>query len=126
MTNKSHDADVDFIRALAEMLNENDLGELQVQRDYGDEGKLKVRVSKYSAPPAAAPAPPPPAAAPATHANDDSQERETVKGRLGRHPNLQDWIEEMDVIMFNEALKLKKWDGGFSYKRYRKASRDRT
>ena len=68
MTNKSHDADVDFIRALAEMLNENDLGELQVQRDYGDEGKLKVRVSKYSAPPAAAPAPPPPAAAPATHA----------------------------------------------------------
>ncbi len=55
MTNKNHDADVDFIRALAEMLNENDLGELQVKRDFGDEGSLNVRVSKYSAPPAPAP-----------------------------------------------------------------------
>ena len=31
MPNKSHDTDVAFIRALAELLNENDLTELQVQ-----------------------------------------------------------------------------------------------
>ncbi len=61
MTNKSHEADVEFIRALAELLQENDLAELQVKRNYADDGSLNVRVSRYSAAPApvavAAPAP---------------------------------------------------------------------
>ena len=35
MTKSTHDADVAFIRALAELLNENDLTELQVKREYG-------------------------------------------------------------------------------------------
>ena len=46
MTKSTHDADVAFIRALAEMLNENDLTELQVKRDYGEDDSLNVRVSR--------------------------------------------------------------------------------
>ena len=46
MSNKSHDADVAFIRALAELLRENDLTELQVKRDYGEDDSLNVRVSR--------------------------------------------------------------------------------
>lgn len=71
MTQKTHDADVAFIRALAELLRDNDLTELQVKREYGEDDSLKVRVSRQhaqvvtqvaaapaaSAPAAAAPAP---------------------------------------------------------------------
>lgn len=35
-----------FIRALAELLNENDLTELQVKRDYAEDDSLNVRVSR--------------------------------------------------------------------------------
>lgn len=70
MTNRSHEADVEFIRALAELLSENDLSELQVKRDYPEEGSLNVRVSRVSSVTAtvtvpAAPAPAPAVAAPA-------------------------------------------------------------
>jgi len=65
MSKRSHEDDVAFIKALAEVLSDNDLTELQVKRDYGDEGHLNVRVSRMQ--PAAAPvtyaAPPAPAAA---------------------------------------------------------------
>ncbi|MCH2078570.1 MAG: acetyl-CoA carboxylase biotin carboxyl carrier protein [Rhodobacteraceae bacterium] len=54
MTNKSHDGDVEFIRALAELLKENDLTELEVKRDYAEDDSLNVRVSRAVA---AAPAP---------------------------------------------------------------------
>jgi acetyl-CoA carboxylase biotin carboxyl carrier protein len=53
MTNKSHEADVAFIKALAELLRENDLTELQVKRDYGEDDSLNVRVSRAA--PVAAP-----------------------------------------------------------------------
>lgn len=46
MTKKNHDADVAFIQALAELLRENDLTELQVKRDYGADDSLNVRVSR--------------------------------------------------------------------------------
>jgi acetyl-CoA carboxylase biotin carboxyl carrier protein len=46
MTKNSQDADVAFIKALAELLDANDLTELQVKREYGDEGSLNVRVSR--------------------------------------------------------------------------------
>jgi acetyl-CoA carboxylase biotin carboxyl carrier protein len=46
MTKNKHDADVAFIRALAELLNENDLTELQVKRDYAEDDSLNVRVSR--------------------------------------------------------------------------------
>ncbi len=68
MTDTRHEADVAFIKALAELLRENDLTELQVKREYGEEDSLNVRVSRV-APVAAAPvqvAVPAPAAAPAT------------------------------------------------------------
>lgn len=80
MTKKNHDSDVAFIQALAELLRENDLTELEVMREYGEDDSLNVRVSRaapqqvtYAAPAApvqyaAAPAPSAaaaPAAAPA-------------------------------------------------------------
>ena len=82
MTNKSHDDDVAFIKSLAELLRKNDLSELQVKRDYENDGSLNVRVSRVSsvapttvqvaapAPAAAAAAP----AAPATPAAADKPE----------------------------------------------------
>ncbi len=70
MSDRTSDADVAFIQALAELLNKNDLTELSVKREYGPDDRLDVRVSKQ--PPAvtmaAAPAPsyaPAPTAAPA-------------------------------------------------------------
>ncbi|WP_420860679.1 acetyl-CoA carboxylase biotin carboxyl carrier protein [Algirhabdus cladophorae] len=75
MAKSAHESDVAFIKALAELLNDNELTELQVKRDYGENDSLNVRVSKakevIAAPvmPAAAPAPivaPAAAAAPAT------------------------------------------------------------
>ncbi len=49
MSNKtSHDSDVSFIQALAELLRENDLTELQVKREYGDNDSLNVRVSRQT------------------------------------------------------------------------------
>ena len=47
MTKHNHDADVAFIQALAELLRENDLTELQVKRDYGEDDSLNVRVSRH-------------------------------------------------------------------------------
>ncbi|WP_108816133.1 acetyl-CoA carboxylase biotin carboxyl carrier protein [Loktanella sp. Alg231-35] len=76
----SHDSDVSFIQALAELLRENDLTELQVKRDYAENDSLNVRVSRKMqtivqqsmqaapvAPAAAAAAP----AAPAAPASDN-------------------------------------------------------
>jgi acetyl-CoA carboxylase biotin carboxyl carrier protein len=39
-------ADVAFIRALAELLQKNDLTEIAVEREYGEDDVLKVRVSR--------------------------------------------------------------------------------
>ncbi|WP_420567929.1 acetyl-CoA carboxylase biotin carboxyl carrier protein [Thalassovita sp.] len=81
MTKKNQDADVAFIQALAELLTENDLTELEVMREYGDNDSLNVRVSRaqeivtqVAAPVAAAPAPvaaAAPAAAPAASSSED-------------------------------------------------------
>ncbi|MCA0927664.1 acetyl-CoA carboxylase biotin carboxyl carrier protein [Ruegeria profundi] len=74
MTDTKHEADVAFIKALAELLRENDLTELQVKREYGEEDSLNVRVSRLTqaaaapvqvAVPTAAPAAPTGAPAPA-------------------------------------------------------------
>ncbi|NAZ37880.1 acetyl-CoA carboxylase biotin carboxyl carrier protein [Rubellimicrobium sp. CFH 75288] len=69
----THDSDVSFIRALAELLRANDLTELEVKRDFGENDKLVVRVSRggppvvaqMALPAAAMPAPAPAAPAPA-------------------------------------------------------------
>ena len=74
MTKQSHENDVAFIQALAELLNKNDLTEIAVVREYGEDDSLEVRVVKQAtviaAPPAPVYAPAPgyaaaPAAAPA-------------------------------------------------------------
>lgn len=90
MTKTPHESDVAFIQALAELLNKNDLAELSVKREYGENDSLNVKVSKFAAPapvaayhaapamahapaaapasaPAAAPAAPAAAADPASH-----------------------------------------------------------
>ena len=48
MSKHSTDADVAFIRALAELLNENDLTELSVKREYAEADSLEVRVVKQA------------------------------------------------------------------------------
>ena len=71
MSNKtSHESDVSFIKALAELLRANDLTELQVKRDYGENDSLNVRVSRvtHTVVQAAAPAAAPAHAAPAAPA----------------------------------------------------------
>jgi len=69
MSKRPQESDIDFIKALAELLRANDLTEIEVSRDYGEEETLTVRVARQAAAvaaPAAAPAPlalPPAAAA---------------------------------------------------------------
>ncbi|MDN5788793.1 acetyl-CoA carboxylase biotin carboxyl carrier protein subunit [Pseudorhodobacter sp.] len=48
MSKQSTDADVAFIKALAEILNSNDLTELSVKRDYAEDDSLDVRVVKQA------------------------------------------------------------------------------
>lgn len=84
MSKHSSDADVAFISALAELLNRNELTELSVKREYGENDSLDVKVVKQAtvvtvaapaayAAPAAAPAPvaAAAAAAPAPAAPED-------------------------------------------------------
>ncbi|SOH95580.1 acetyl-CoA carboxylase biotin carboxyl carrier protein [Monaibacterium marinum] len=69
----THDADTAFIKALADLLKDSDLTEIEVSRRLGGDDKLEVRVSRQTiqqvvAAPTAAPAAAPmaaPAAAPA-------------------------------------------------------------
>jgi acetyl-CoA carboxylase biotin carboxyl carrier protein len=48
MSKNSPDSDVAFIQALAELLNKNELTELSVKREYGEDDSLEVRVVKQS------------------------------------------------------------------------------
>ncbi|MFC7704018.1 acetyl-CoA carboxylase biotin carboxyl carrier protein [Plastorhodobacter daqingensis] len=48
MTKDRNTEDVAFIQALAELLNKNDLTELSVKREYGENDSLNVRVSKQT------------------------------------------------------------------------------
>lgn len=48
MTKHPHETDVAFIQALAELLHKNDLTELTVKRDYGENDSLNVRVSRQT------------------------------------------------------------------------------
>ena len=87
MSKQSTDADVAFIAALAELLNKNELTEMSVKREYGEDDSLDVKVIKQAnlvqmaapapvyAAPAAAPAPAAaaPAAAPAAATDDPAK-----------------------------------------------------
>ncbi|MBS0564522.1 MAG: acetyl-CoA carboxylase biotin carboxyl carrier protein [Proteobacteria bacterium] len=92
MTDKPHDSDVAFIQALAELLNKNELAEISVKREYGDNDSLNVRVSKYAAQ-AAAPtviaAPAAPAqAAPAPHVPGAPAAAAPASGDPAGHPGV--------------------------------------
>jgi acetyl-CoA carboxylase biotin carboxyl carrier protein len=63
MSKDKTDADIAFVRALAQILNENDLGEIEVEREFGEDDELKIRLTR-NVPVAAAPAPAPVYAAP--------------------------------------------------------------
>ena len=88
MTQSRNDADVAFIKALAELLNENDLAELSVKRDYAENDSLNVKVSKIGAQPvfqqvAQAPTP---AAAPAAPAATAATAKPDLPADPAQHP----------------------------------------
>ncbi len=126
MTKHNHDADVAFIQALAELLNKNELTELAVKRDYGEDDSLEVRVVKQAvvvqaapvtvAAPAAAPAPAaPPAAAAAVE--DPAQHPGAVTSPMvgtaylapepGATPfvTIGQQVKEGETLMIVEAMK---------------------
>ncbi len=132
MAKMTSDADVTFIRALAELLNENDLTELEVKREYGEADKLNVRVSRAKqvvqaqtvlapspAAPAAAPAAPaaPAASAPAEAGGDPSSHPGAVTSPMVGTAYLQaepgspafvkvgDTVAEGDTLLIIEAMK---------------------
>jgi acetyl-CoA carboxylase biotin carboxyl carrier protein len=84
MTESKRDADVAFIEALAGLLREKDLNEIEVMREYGEDDSLTVRVSRGFAPVAAAVAAPaavaPAAAAPAAVATAPAGDAEPAAG----------------------------------------------
>ena len=50
MTTNDRDADIAFVEALARLLHENDLAEIEVTRDYAEDDALAVRVTRTRAP----------------------------------------------------------------------------
>lgn len=133
MTDTSRtEKDVAFIKALAELLQENDLTELEVKRDYGEDDSLNVRVSRSAPAPvvSAAPAPAPaalapaapapaaaPAAAPAEEANDPASHPGAVTSPMVGTVYLQpepgapafasvgQQVAEGDTLLIVEAMK---------------------
>ncbi|UWQ20855.1 acetyl-CoA carboxylase biotin carboxyl carrier protein [Jannaschia sp. W003] len=125
---QSHESDVAFIKALAELLRDNDLTELEVMREYGEDDSLNVRVSRQTvaapapaaAPPAAPAVPqaaaPAPAAAPAAP-EDPAQDPGAVTSPMvgtvylssepGADPFVQvgDKVSEGQTILIVEAMK---------------------
>ena len=130
MVKKNHDGDVSFVKALAELLRANDLTELEVMREYGDNDTLNVRVARQitaapvvaAAPVAAAPAPaaatPASARAPASApAEDPSQHPGAVTSPmvgtiyLAAEPgapnfvSVGDKVTEGQTVLIVEAMK---------------------
>ena len=127
MTQHPHDSDVAFIQALAELLNANELTELSVKREYGENDSLNVRVTKQmtvisqaaSAPAAMAPAHAAPiaASAPATVVDDPAQHPGAVTSPmvgtcyLAPEPGASNFVTtgatvaEGDTILIIEAMK---------------------
>jgi acetyl-CoA carboxylase biotin carboxyl carrier protein len=49
MSKRPQESDIEFIQALAELLRANDLTEVEVSREYGDNDSLNVRVARQQA-----------------------------------------------------------------------------
>ena len=128
MSKPPQESDIDFIKALAELLRENDLSEIEVSRDYGEEDTLTVRVARQTAaapfpaapaavavpavaPPAAASAPVPPAAA--DPADDPGVVPSPMVGTVylqaepesGPFVRIGDPVSEGQTILIIEAMK---------------------
>jgi acetyl-CoA carboxylase biotin carboxyl carrier protein len=124
MTEKSHDADVAFIQALAEVLKANDLTELQVKREYGEDDSLNVRVSRQikmapvaAAAPLAAPVAAAAAAAAPAAADDPALHPGAVTSPMvgtvylqaepgsGAFVNVGDTVTKGQTLLIIEAMK---------------------
>ena len=46
MSKRPQEQDIDFIKALAELLRDNDLTEIEVNREFGEDDALTVRVAR--------------------------------------------------------------------------------
>jgi acetyl-CoA carboxylase biotin carboxyl carrier protein len=88
MSKQTTDTDVAFISALAELLNKNDLTELSVKREYGEDDSLEVRVVKQATvvTVAAAPAPVVHHAAPALSSASPSGAAPVSNDDPAQHP----------------------------------------
>jgi len=128
---KSSDQDVAFIRALAGLMQELDLTEIEVEREYGSDDEMKVRLSRAKAvapapiihaapayhPPAAAPAAPSaaPASAPAVATEPDMKNVLTspmvgtayLSAEPGADPFVKvgDTVAEGQTVLIIEAMK---------------------
>ena len=86
MTQSRNEADVAFIKALAELLNDNELSELSVKRDYGENDSLNVKVSKLSAQPVQMQYAAPQAAAPQASPASPSAPKTETPADPAQHP----------------------------------------
>jgi len=128
MTKKTKDEDVAFIQALAQILDDNDMTEIQVKRIYANNDSMNIRVSRKTetvmaapAPMIAAPVAAPAAGAPVEAAAEASADPASLPGAvtspmvgtayLQPEPNapafvsVGDKVAEGDTILIIEAMK---------------------
>ncbi len=131
MSKDNQPSDVDFIAALAQLLREHDLTEIEVSREYGEDDALNVRVARQiaaapvqvavpaapAAPAHAAAAAPAPAAPAAAPTDDPAQLPGAVTSPMVGTAYLQpepgspafvkvgDTVEENQTILIIEAMK---------------------
>jgi len=95
MSKKPNDSDVAFVSALAELLRDHDLSELEVTRDFAEDDSITVRVARHAsvaptvqhvAAPATPAAPSPASAtdAPAAPATPDTPPAAEEAGKVKR------------------------------------------
>ncbi len=122
MSNKPYETDVAFVKALAELLRANDLTELQVKREFGENDTLNITVSRKIA---AAPisiampvahhapaqqAPPPTASAPGHSHSDPADHPDAVKSPmvgtafLAAEPGAAAFIKVGDTVKEGQTL----------------------
>ncbi len=120
---KNVEQDVAFIRALAELLQEIELAEIEVEREYAEHDELKVRLSRavtaiaapVHVPAPAQPAPAPAAAAPEAPAEPDLSNALTspmvgtayLSSEPGTEPFVRvgDTVSEGQTVLIIEAMK---------------------
>ncbi len=122
MSKRPQDSDIEFIKALAELLRTNDLSEIEVSREFGDDDNLTVRVARQAtvvaapapvAVAASAPAPAPAAPPSADPAEDPGVVPSPMVGTAYLQPEpgapsfvkVGDAVTEGQTILIIEAMK---------------------